>query len=108
MLAVSLFFVDEVKVIPKNIPKLEVTKEEVNVAKTLIKAMEKEFEPDLYHDEYQKKLLEIIQMKKDGKEIVASDNDTTIVVINIMEAMQQTLKEMQKSKKPAKKASGKK
>ena len=50
----------------------------------------------------------IIQMKKDGKEIVASDNDTTIVVINIMEAMQQTLKEMQKSKKPAKKEAGKK
>lgn len=109
MLAVTLFFVDEVKVIPKNIPKLEVTKEEVTVAKTLIKAMEKEFEPDLYHDEYQKKLLEIIQMKKDGKEIVASDNDTTIVVINIMEAMQQTLKEMQKTgKKSTKKAAGKK
>ena len=108
MLAVTLFFVDEVKVIPKNIPKLEATKEEVTVAKTLIKAMEKEFEPDLYHDEYQKKLLEIIQMKKDGKEIVASDNDTTIVVINIMEAMKQTLKEMQKAKKPAKKATGKK
>ena len=61
------------------------------------------------HDEYQKKLIEIIQMKKDGKEIVASNNDATIVVINIMEAMQQTLKEMQTSgKKSTKKAASKK
>lgn len=108
MLAVTLFFIDEVKVIPKNIPKVEVSEEEVNMAKKLINAMNKEFEPDLYRDEYQKKLLEIIQMKKDGKEIVASDNDTTIVLIGIMEAMQQTLKQMQKTgKKPSKKTVGK-
>lgn len=99
MLAVTLFFIDEVKVIPKNIAKVEINNDEIEMAKTLIKAMDKEFEPDLYHDEYQRRLLEIIQQKKDGREIVAPDTETTITVVNIMEALQQSLEQVQKTNK---------
>lgn len=99
MLAVTLFFIDEVKVIPKNIPKVQIDEKEMDMAKTLINAMSKDFEPELYHDEYQKRLLEIIQQKKEGKEVIASEPNATITVVNIMEALQQSLEQVQKSNK---------
>lgn len=103
MLAVTLFFADEVKAIPKSVPKLESSDAELNMAKSLISAMDKEFEPELYHDEYQVRLMEIIQQKIEGKEIVAPEENTTITVVNLMEALQQSLEQAKKPKKGGRK-----
>lgn len=60
------------------------------MAKTLILSMEKPFEPEKYHNEYQQKLKAMIQDKIDGKEIVEPKESVT-TIIDIMEALKQSI-----------------
>ncbi len=91
MLVETMFFRDEVKDSPKEIAKPTVNEAELNMAKTLIGAMVKPFEPELYNDEYQKRLREIIGQKINGKEVTAAPSETTTNVIDIMEALKASL-----------------
>lgn len=61
------------------------------MARMLINTMVKDFEPSLYKDEYQVRLREIIEQKIAGKDIVASAPDVQVNVIDIMEALKQSL-----------------
>ena len=61
------------------------------MAKTLINTMVKDFEPSLYKDEYQVKLREIIEQKISGKDVTVSSPDVQVNVIDIMEALKQSL-----------------
>jgi DNA end-binding protein Ku len=47
----------------------EVSKSEIEMARSLIKIMEKKFEPGQYGDEYQKALAELVEAKLRGEEI---------------------------------------
>lgn len=88
----TLFFADEVKEAPKEAAHPEVNEAELQMAKTLIGAMVKEFEPEQYKDEYREKLLEIINAKIGGKEIVAPQEESHSV-INLMEALKKSLEQ---------------
>ena len=90
LLVETLFFADEVKEAPKEPVVSEVNDAELQMAKTLINTMVKNFEPDLYHDEYKEKLWDIINAKIQGKEIVAQP-ETIVSVVDIMEALKQSL-----------------
>ena len=70
ILAETLSFYDEVKEVPKEAAHPELNEAELNMAKMLIGSMDKEFEPQLYHNEYQVRLREIIEAKINGQEIV--------------------------------------
>lgn len=48
-------------------------------------------EPSLYKDEYQVKLREIVEQKIAGKDITASASEVQVNVIDIMEALKQSL-----------------
>ena len=61
------------------------------MAKTLIGAMVREFQPQEYKDEYQARLWEIIQQKIQGKEITVPQESGETTVIDIMEALRQSL-----------------
>ena len=91
ILAEALFFADEVKEAPKNIPQPEVSEAELSMAKTLIGAMVQEFRPQDYKDEYQARLWDIIQQKIQGKEITVPQENSEATVIDIMEALKQSL-----------------
>ena len=91
ILAETLFFADEVKEAPKEIPQPEVSQEELSMAKTLIDAMVRPFEPQAYKDEYQARLWEIIQQKIQGKEITVPEESSETTVIDIMEALKKSL-----------------
>lgn len=86
----TLLFADEVKEAPKEAAHPEVSEAELQMAKTLIGAMVKEFEPEQYKDEYREKLWEIINGKIQGKEVVAP-KETVANVIDLMEALKQSL-----------------
>jgi len=86
----TLFFEEEVKALPQGYKKPEVAAAEIEMAKTLISSMDKPFKPENYHDEYQQKLRAMIQAKIDGKEI-AVPKEETINVIDIMEALKQSV-----------------
>ena len=61
------------------------------MAKTLIGAMVREFEPAAYKDEYQTRLWEIIEQKIQGKAITVPQESSESTVIDIMEALQKSL-----------------
>ncbi|MGH9332703.1 MAG: Ku protein, partial [Vicinamibacteria bacterium] len=57
----------------------------------LIDAITKPFEPGEFRDNYREALLEVIQAKAEGKEIVAPPEVETGKVINLMEALKSSL-----------------
>lgn len=86
----TLFFADEVKEAPKEAEHTEVNESELQMAKTLVNAMVKEFEPEQYKDEYREKLWEIINGKIQGNEVTAP-TETVNNVIDLMEALKQSI-----------------
>lgn len=90
----TMFFADEVKQAPKEPAHPEISEEELTMAKTLINSMVKDFEPNLYKDEYQVRLREIIEQKIAGKDIVASSPEIKVTAIDIMEALKQSLEQI--------------
>jgi DNA end-binding protein Ku len=57
--------------LPQKAPK--VAKKEREMAETLIDSLSTDFEPGSYRDEYREQLLQLIETKAEGKEIVAND-----------------------------------
>ena len=97
MLIETLYYEDEIREMPKSIT-TDINDAELKVAKQLIASMVQDFDPSLYKDEYQFRLKEIIESKIQGKEVVSSTPEREANIIDIMEALQASLKE-EKSKK---------
>lgn len=91
ILVETLFFADEVKAAPKELAHPEVNEAELTMAKTLVGAMVQDFQPQAYKDEYQARLWEIINQKIQGQEITIPKESGTATVIDIMEALKQSL-----------------
>lgn len=93
----TMFFNDEVKEAPKEAASPDINDNELNVAKSLIGALEKPFEPSLYKDEYQQKLRRIIEKKIAGQDITAPPPEKPSNVIDIMEALKMSLEQAKAS-----------
>lgn len=93
MIAKILFYQEEIQEIPKSQAKVDISKSELDVAKTLIDTMTKKFDIAAYSDEYQERLRDAITTKISGDEIVAADTGTSNNIINLMEALQKTIEE---------------
>ena len=87
----TLFFAEEVKEAPKEVTHPTIQEVELTMAKTLVNAMVQPFEPEQYKDEYKAKLWDIINQKIQGKEITAPAENIQVNVIDIMEALKQSL-----------------
>jgi DNA end-binding protein Ku len=87
----TLFYYDEIVSMPKNVGKIEIDKNELDMAEMLIENMTKPFEAEAFQDEYQARLREAIMKKIQGQEIVAVDEGTSANVIDLMEALQKSL-----------------
>lgn len=71
----------------------QVKEAELEMAKTLIQSMDRPFEPHLYHDEYQKRLRQLIEQKIAGQEVVAARQEERNSVIDLMEALQRSIEQ---------------
>jgi DNA end-binding protein Ku len=91
MIVKTLFYQDEVVAPPKELPKMKLDENEMEMAKMLIENMTKPFDPANFKDEYQERLREAIMTKIQGKEIVSADTDQNNNVIDLMEALQKSL-----------------
>lgn len=91
IIAKILFYQEEIQKIPKSQAKVDISKPELEMAKSLIDSMTKKFDINLYHDEYQQKLREAITTKISGNEIIAADTSTPNNIINIMDALQKSV-----------------
>lgn len=108
LLAETMFFAEEVKEIPKEAAPTELNQQELGMAKMLINSMDQTFEPELYHNEYQKRLREIIEAKINGQEIMNPPAQQTSNIINLMDALQASLEQIDTKDKPDKKPRGRK
>ncbi len=69
----------------------EIRQQEVELAERLVENLAAPFEPEKFHDEYQKKVLELIESKRDGKEVRAARPHKLAPVVDLMEALQKSL-----------------
>lgn len=108
ILVSKMFFQDEIKTLSKQYNKPEVSKVELDMAKKLINSMDIPFNPAAYKDEYQVKLKKLIETKIAGKDIVSPKEENFNNVINLMDALKESIEKVQdkpKSKKKRKKTS---
>lgn len=111
----TIFYPDEVRDIAQvpNIPaNANVDKKELTMATQLIENLTTAFEPSKYTDEYRKGLLDLIHKKVEGDETVQPKAAPQKNVIDLMQALQESLKETERLKKtdapPKKRTSAKK
>jgi DNA end-binding protein Ku len=64
---------------------------ELALAASLVEALAADFEPDKYKDNYRENLLQMIEAKKQGDEIVATPEPQQAKVVDIMEALKASL-----------------
>jgi DNA end-binding protein Ku len=74
----------------------EVKPQETKLAKQLVESLAAKFEPEKYSDSYQSRLKELIEAKRDGKETAATEGRKLAPVIDLMEALQKSLKDAPK------------
>ena len=98
MIVKTLYYHDEIAAVPKQVPKVTLDRNGLDMAKMLVDSMTKPFVPEDFKDEYQARLRDAIMKKIQGKEIVTADSSGPGNVIDLMEALQKSL-EMSSGKK---------
>ncbi len=73
----------------------DVNPQEAELAGQLIDSITKPFHPETFEDEYRKQVLDIITAKAEGKEIVEPPQVETGKVINLMDALKNSLERAQ-------------
>ena len=94
----------------ENVPNLvreEPDEAQLNLAKTLVDSMVKSFTDLELEDKYRAAVMDIVEAKIAGKEIVTVAEEEAPIV-DIMTALQESIKQAKTQKKPLKKATGKK
>lgn len=102
MIVKTLFYNDEIAAIPKQVPKMKLSEQELEMAKLLIRNMTQTFDAKQYQDEYQVRLREAIMKKIQGQEIVTADTSGPDNVIDLMEALKKSLEQTKDDKKSKK------
>ena len=95
----SMDAIDELQTVPA-----KVKPEEVKLAKQVIENFEGTLDWEEYRDEYQEELQRIIDAKVAGEEVVATEEEAPPKVVNLMDALRQSLDRVSTGKKKAAKA----
>jgi DNA end-binding protein Ku len=112
----TIYYENEVRRIAEyeKIEKAAVSPKEVQLAEQLLRSLEGPFDPSKYHDEYQKRLQELVEAKSKGKSVRTTPERKLAPVVDLMKALEQSLKKSQATgertqtieRKPARKAQG--
>jgi DNA end-binding protein Ku len=107
----TIYYENEVRRIPEyeNIEKAAVSSKEVQLAEQLLRSLETSFDPSKYHDEYQKRLQELVEAKSKGRSVRTTPERKLAPVVDLMKALEQSLKKApatadRAERKPARKA----
>ena len=101
MILYTMHFYDEVQAYPVKLKDVKIEKEELALARNLIKNMTGEFEAEKYKNEYRAKVLAAINAKIGGRQIKGSNKKMPSNVISLMDALKKSVE--QTSSKPKKK-----
>ena len=95
----TMFYTHEIRKVDEFRTDLSLVKDkELALASSLIEALAGDFEPEKYKDNYRENLLQMIEAKKQGAEVVATPEPQQAKVVDIMEALKASLAMV---KKPA-------
>ena len=94
----TMYYENEVRSIPEyeDQPQAEVKQQELGMAEKLIEALAKPFNPEEFKDEYQRKVLELVQAKGEGKRIQGEARPQAAPVIDLMKALESSLAGIQR------------
>jgi DNA end-binding protein Ku len=95
----TLYYPDEIRTaeIPAA-PDVLVSPAELNMALSLVEMLQEEFDPKKYQDEYRVALLEMIESKRNGTEIVATPEVPLPRTVDLMAALKASLEAAKKGK----------
>ena len=80
-------------------PDVDVTEREEKMARSLIDSLTTEFEPEKYRDEYRERVLELIEQKASGQEIVVEEAaEEAPRVVDLMAALEASLAAVKEGK----------
>jgi DNA end-binding protein Ku len=102
----TMYYADEVRQ-PEAAPKPQVRPAEVEMAKTLIENLAAKFDPERYHDRYRNELLELLQKKAEGAPLPEPQAEEGGEVVDLMEALRQSVAATQKKTKARRKTPAK-
>lgn len=94
----TIYYPDEVRdvgQVPGLTENVRLAEAELDMAIQLIGSLTHEFEPEKYRNDYRDKLKEIINRKAEGQEIVAMPEAQKTNVVDLMQALQASLKQTQ-------------
>lgn len=105
----TMHFYDEIQANPVKEIKDKITEKELSLAEMVIENMTSTFEIEKYENEYKNKIMKVINDKIAGKKITKADIGIVKPhnVINLMDALTQSLKQTNKIKKDKKKQKSK-
>ena len=86
---------EDIKELQKSYAKPQLSEQELAMAKTLINSMNTPFNPEAYANKYQFKLRALIESKIAGKEIVTPTEDEPGNIINLMDALKASVKQVE-------------
>jgi DNA end-binding protein Ku len=104
----TMFFADEVRSPTNELPNLPDTEvanaQELKMANLLIDSMEGPWEPEKYHDTHRAKVEALIEEKAQGKTIAVAKSAPATKVIDLMEALNASIRSQAGTKKPSTRA----
>jgi DNA end-binding protein Ku len=89
-----LLYPDEIRIdLDSPMPRVQVTKQELQMATSLIDLMTQKFKPEELEDRYREALSEVIEAKLAGKEVVEAHPTGPAKVVDLMEALRASVEQ---------------
>src|SRR5579885_2788962 len=102
----TMYYADEVRQ-PEEVPRPQVRKAEVEMAKTLVESLSTDWDPQRYHDRYRNELLDLLRKKATGAPLPEPAEEEQGEVVDLMEALRQSVEATKRRRKPRRAASRK-
>jgi DNA end-binding protein Ku len=98
----TMFYPEEVREVPefRKDPNVSVKPQEIALAEKLVEGLATDFDPSKYHDEYQGRLNQMLEAKREGQVVEGTAPRKMAPVIDLMQALQKSLGELPR-RKPA-------
>jgi DNA end-binding protein Ku len=95
----TLFYPDEIREVPSEVPDTKVSEKELDMATALIDLLRDDFEPEKYKDEYREALMQVIDAKLEGEELSAPKAARPAKITDLMTALKASVEAAKKGQK---------
>ena len=103
----TLYYAEDIRAreeIDQAVEETKVSKPELEMARQLVASLVGEFDPEEFVNEYRGELKAMLEAKLAGEEIVAPEQPKPAKVVDLMEALRESVSQAQKQKAPAEEA----